>query len=230
MELLDGLFGPQTETGGALLRLLVAAILGGAVGFERETSHKPAGFRTHLLISVGSALLTELSIELAASTSLAGGFQADPGRIAAQIVTGVGFLGAGTILRGRGNIIGLTTAASIWVVAAIGMAVGAGFPVLALGGTALVILALRILRRFEKRVAGSASGEQRLEIELSEDPALIEAIERDVRRIGMEVELIEVHKSDTHYVASFRLGEQSDREAALRILIAHTGVHRITLR
>ncbi|MBA2245639.1 MAG: MgtC/SapB family protein, partial [Gemmatimonadetes bacterium] len=110
-------------------RLLLAAVLGGVIGLERELSGKPAGLRTNLLICVGAALLMDLSIAVAALANLpneqAGAiFRADPARIAAQIVSGIGFLGAGTILQARGNIIGLTTAATIWVVAAIGMAVG----------------------------------------------------------------------------------------------------------
>ncbi|HET7273730.1 MAG TPA: MgtC/SapB family protein, partial [Longimicrobiaceae bacterium] len=111
-------------------RLLLAALLGGLIGLERELSSKPAGLRTNLLICVGATLLMELSLTVAAeanAANLAAGvaFRADPARIAAQIVTGIGFLGAGTIMQARGSVVGLTTAATIWVVAAIGMAVGA---------------------------------------------------------------------------------------------------------
>lgn len=107
-----------------LVKLAIAVLLGGIVGFEREVSGKPAGLRTNILICVGAALLMDLSIHIAVVNGQRVG---DPARIAAQIVSGVGFLGAGTILHAKGVVTGLTSAATIWVVAAIGMAVGAGF-------------------------------------------------------------------------------------------------------
>ena len=102
--------------------LLLATLLGGVIGWERDASGKPAGLRTNILICVGSALLTDLSIGFA--QFVGGGVASDPARITAQIVSGIGFLGAGTILKARGTVIGLTTAATLWVVAAIGMTVG----------------------------------------------------------------------------------------------------------
>lgn len=123
-----------------MLRLLVAVVLGALIGLERERHNHPAGLRTMSMVSVGSCLFTLLG------ASLFRGPGEDPTRIAAQIVTGVGFLGAGAILRDGGGIRGLTTAATIWVVAAIGMAAGFGAYVLAIGGTALVLLALLSMR------------------------------------------------------------------------------------
>ncbi len=119
--------------------LVVAVILGGAIGFERELQRKAAGLRTTILICVGAALFTELSI---AFSEVSG----DPGRIAAQIVTGVGFLGAGAIIKSRGSVFGMTTAATIWLTAAIGMAVGFGALLEAVGATVLVLLVLRVLK------------------------------------------------------------------------------------
>jgi len=116
------------------IRLVLAAVFGAAVGYERRSSDKPAGLRTLSLVAVGSALFTIIS---------AFGFEtADQSRVAAQIVTGVGFLGAGTILRSGGSISGLTTAATIWATAAIGMAVGSGLYIAAVGGTALMLAIL----------------------------------------------------------------------------------------
>jgi len=132
-----------------LLRLLLAIILGGAIGWERQHAHKPAGLRTNILICLGAALLTDLSVHVARSV----GGPADPGRIAAQIVTGVGFLGAGTIMQARGSVTGLTTAATLWVVAAIGMSVGFGANIEAVGATALVLMVLIPLRSLEARAA-----------------------------------------------------------------------------
>src|SRR3989442_10568858 len=100
-----------------LLQFVLAVVLGGAIGLERELKGKPAGLRTNILISIGATLFTVLSIRMAAE-------RGDPGRVAAQILAGVGFIGAGTILHTRGAVTGLTSAATIWVVAAIGMALG----------------------------------------------------------------------------------------------------------
>ncbi len=121
-----------------LLRMLVALLLGAAVGWEREMQRQPAGFRTHALVGLGSAIFTVVS------AFAFPGPLSDPTRIAAQIVTGVGFLGGGAILHYRGSVRGLTTAASLWAVAAVGMAAGAGLYVVAVGGAALVIVTLEL--------------------------------------------------------------------------------------
>ena len=127
-------------------RLLVAAVLGAVVGLEREYHDHPAGMRTHLLVSVGAAAFTILSIEAFAAPG------ADPARIAAQIVTGIGFLGAGAILKDRGAIKGLTTAASLWAVAAVGMASGAAAWGVAIATTVIVVVSLWPLHEIERRV------------------------------------------------------------------------------
>src|SRR3954469_5595569 len=119
-------------------KLLLAIILGGAIGLERELKGKPAGLRTNILICMGAALLTDVSIIIGLTAT--GQRVGDPARLAAQIVSGVGFLGAGTIMQGSGMVTGLTSAATIWVVAAIGIAIGAGEYVGATGATALVAL------------------------------------------------------------------------------------------
>jgi putative Mg2+ transporter-C (MgtC) family protein len=126
------------------LRLTVGLVLGAIIGFERELHRQPAGFRTHSLVSLGAALFTVVS---------AFGFSGDlvdPTRIAAQIVSGIGFIGAGTILQYRGHIRGLTTAASLWSVAAIGTAAGAGLYVVAVTGTVLILVILSLLDNVER--------------------------------------------------------------------------------
>ncbi len=125
-------------------RLLLSAALGAALGAEREWRLKSAGLRTNILITLGSALFTMMSYELAASTP-----GADPGRVAAQIVTGVGFLGAGAIMRTDSGIIGLTTAATVWVNAAIGVAVGGGSYRLAVIATAVTLAVLLLMHPIE---------------------------------------------------------------------------------
>jgi len=131
------------------LRLLLAAGLGAAIGIERETRQKPAGLRTNILIALGSALFTMLSIEI-------GNAGATPDRIAAQLVTGMGFLGGGAILRSGRNVHGMTTAATIWVNAAIGMAVGAGQFVMAIMATLITLIVLAVLPPLEEYFARRA--------------------------------------------------------------------------
>jgi putative Mg2+ transporter-C (MgtC) family protein len=135
--------GMQLDLG---LRLTAGLVLGAIIGFERELHRQPAGFRTHSLVALGAALFTIVS---------AYGFSGptvDPTRIAAQIVSGIGFIGAGTILQYRGSIRGLTTAASLWAVAAIGTAAGAGLLVMAIIGTILILVVLALLDRIEALV------------------------------------------------------------------------------
>ena len=129
-------------------RLIVAAVLGAVIGLEREYHDHPAGMRTHLLVSVGAAAFTILSIEAFAAPG------ADPARIAAQIVTGIGFLGAGAILKDRGAIKGLTTAASLWAVAAVGMASGVAAWGVAIATTTIVVISLWPLHEIERRIVG----------------------------------------------------------------------------
>ena len=128
-------------------RLLTAALLGGVLGLEREIRHKEAGLRTNILIAIGSALFTLMSYELAGEVP-----GADPGRVAAQIVTGIGFLGAGAIIRTNGGIQGLTTAATVWVNAAIGVAAGGGEFHLAFIATIVTLGVLALLQPLERRL------------------------------------------------------------------------------
>ncbi len=129
-----------------LLRLGIVYLLAGAIGVERERSNQPAGLRTHILIGLGATLIMQISIHLP-QTYAAG----DPARLAAQVVSGIGFLGGGAILRLGADIRGLTTAASIWTVAAIGLAVGAGLYGAAVTATVLILMTLTLLDRFERR-------------------------------------------------------------------------------
>jgi putative Mg2+ transporter-C (MgtC) family protein len=165
-----------------LLRLSVAAALGGAIGLERELRERGAGLRTHLVVCVGSALFTLVSAYGFEDFFVATGTRIDPTRIAAQIVSGIGFLGAGAIIRQGLSVRGLTTAATLWLVAAIGMATGAGYydaAAITTGGAILTlgplrVLAYRVTRRFRPQV-------ERLLVEIPAggSPApLIEAVER----------------------------------------------------
>jgi putative Mg2+ transporter-C (MgtC) family protein len=132
---------------GTIARLAVAAILGGIIGLERQLRHKPAGLRTNMFICFGSAMFTVLSGQLA------GNMGGDHTRIAAQIIPGIGFIGAGSILHSRGSTQGLTTAATVFVVASVGMAAGGGLYITAVFATAVILIALALLGQFEKRLS-----------------------------------------------------------------------------
>ena len=132
-----------------ITRILLAALLGGLVGLEREAAKRAAGLRTHTLVSVGSALIMMTSIHL--YELYAGVADVDPSRIAAQVVSGIGFLGAGTIIRSGRSISGLTTAATLWVVSAVGLAVGCGFWKAAVFTTATILIGLIIFGRVVHR-------------------------------------------------------------------------------
>jgi putative Mg2+ transporter-C (MgtC) family protein len=169
------------------LRLLLAAVLGAAIGIEREARDQPAGMRTHMLVAVGSATFTTLSIY---------GFQApgaDPARVAAQIVTGIGFLGAGAILKFGVNVRGLTTAASLWAVAAVGMGAGAGAWGVALGTTVIVIFSLGPLRFVERRLFGSTRGRRHVQVSAA-----------DTRSFGRLLDALDEHADRVREVGSTR--------------------------
>ena len=170
----------------AIGRLAVAAGLGAAVGIERELREREAGIRTHLLVSLGACLFTIVG---------AYGFHnfsaVDPTRIAAQVVTGIGFLGAGAIIREGISVRGLTTAASLWIVAAIGMAAGAGYYWPAVAGTALTVFALWPLRALAYRTIDRfRPAERRLVVELREGSSVKQLLDvfADVRQVEVEDE------------------------------------------
>lgn len=213
-----------------LARLLMATLLGGLIGLERELSGKPAGLRTNLLICVGATLLMELSMGMAQTANAANAaagvaFRSDPGRIAAQIVSGVGFIGAGTILRARGNIVGLTSAATIWVVAAIGMAVGAHAYVEASGTTFLVVVSLVVLGRMEELLKNRRTTRRYLLV-LAE-PAVLETVEGALRRAGLEARIESVSKGRQLEVGVRVTGPSGAHDRVVRDVIASPGVHRL---
>lgn len=128
---------------------MLAVLLGGIIGFEREVAGKPAGLRTNILICIGATLLMDVSIRIGLTEA---GRIGDPARIAAQVVSGVGFIGAGTIMQAQGTVTGLTSAATIWVVAAIGLTLGAGYYVEGAGAGLLVTFVLAGLGKLEHYV------------------------------------------------------------------------------
>jgi putative Mg2+ transporter-C (MgtC) family protein len=193
-----------------MVRLLLTAGLCGVIGFERETRDQSAGFRTHILLGLGAALFTLVSaygfatFTEAAIESGGRGIQFDPTRIAAQIVTGIGFLGAGAIIRQGLTVRGLTTAATLWVVAAIGMAAGAGFYWAAVLTTALVLISLWPLRILAFRLFVRLRPEERpLEIELPSG-ASAQPVLAAVEALGAEVESLQLERSRDGLLVTLR--------------------------
>ena len=220
--------GPELlERYNLVLRLLLAAALGGMIGLEREHSGKPAGFRTNMLICLGAALLTEISFYVASMASAPG---ADPARIAAQIVSGIGFLGAGSILHSRGSVTGLTTAATLWVVAAIGMAVGARAYLAAVVVTSLVMLALMLLGRVEDHLIPRRPSERELMVTLSAHPEMIGQIEDRLTKLGFVVTTVSVEKNNNLIAARFHTSGAADKwDRAVQHILAIDGVQKIEL-
>ena len=216
-------FGGMTETLHLelLLQVVLATVLGGAIGMERELSGKPAGLRTNILICVGATLFTVLSLKLAA-------IRGDPARVAAQILPGVGFIGAGTILHARGSVTGLTSAATIWVVAAIGMALGAGAYTEAVGTTLLVMLILAGLENLEDFVA-RRSTHSHLLIHAKPEVSALEELESLVRRSGLTVSRVESRRENVDLVVEFDLrGPKRLHDQAKLAMLHHPLVRSVS--
>jgi putative Mg2+ transporter-C (MgtC) family protein len=212
-----------------LVRLMLAATLGGLIGLERELKAKPAGLRTTLLICVGAALFTELSLDLAMLAASGGdALRADPARLAAQIIPGIGFIGAGAILHGRNKVSGLTTAATLWVVTAIGIAVGSGAYVEAIVTTLMVLGTLLLLGAVERMLRRRMSNRRYMAAMEAGGDAL-ERVEEMLhgRKLQLRVDTIEKVGNDVE--VTFRLiGPQHEHEMVVRQMLHDASVHRFT--
>ncbi|MBQ0004505.1 MAG: MgtC/SapB family protein [Clostridiales bacterium] len=176
--------------GEILIRLLISVVVGGVIGLERGKTRRPAGFRTHMLVCVGSCVVMMTNLFLYTS-----GLDTDPARLGAQVITGVGFLGAGSILLTTGNRVkGLTTAAGLWASACLGLAIGAGFYVAAVVGSILVFLSLTLFHQIENQIY-NLSRTLNLYIETVDYPAF-RALRRELREQGVEIQSFEF-ESDT---------------------------------
>jgi putative Mg2+ transporter-C (MgtC) family protein len=195
------------------IKIGLAALLAGLAGAEREWSGHWAGLRTHMIIAVGAALLTDVSIaigELHGSGSGPG----DPGRIAAQIVSGIGFLGAGTIIQARGGVHGLTTAAGLWVAAAIGLAVGAEFYREAAVTAIALFVILRLVKPLEERFAKR----QTFVLRVRQGESLSH-LTRVLEEAGIEPESLELKERSTQTIVKLVLRRSEDTEEKLRELV-----------
>ncbi len=196
-------------------RLVLSAVLGGAVGMEREVSGKPAGLRTNLLICVGAALITEMSVLI---TQTADTMRGDPGRLAAQIVSGIGFIGAGTILQSRGRIIGLTSAATLWVVAAVGIAVGVHEYTVSIGATILILITLFMLRRVEDALARRRV-DRRYHVAIVPTLHALADLEKALETLGLRIRMESIDKDGDLFHLAFRAtGPLDGHERAVRLM------------
>jgi putative Mg2+ transporter-C (MgtC) family protein len=210
---------PDLSWAEVLLRVSLAAALGGAIGVEREIREREAGLRTHMLVSVGAALFTLVSAYAWSDFhfSNASGVTFDPTRVAAQVVTGVGFLGAGAIIRQGLSVRGLTTAATLWVVAAIGMASGAGYYSAAAITTVLVLFSLWPLRILAYRIMPRLRPEEgRLEVELRPGATTVSIVEA-VEGSGGNVRSLEFQHEGDRKRVDVRVRMREGREAAVLV-------------
>ncbi len=198
MHLLDPRPHPQMMVflSQVLVRLLLAAFLGGAIGLERELKHKPAGLRTQMFICFGCAFFTILS------EKLAGDMGGDHTRIAAQIIPGIGFLGAGSILHSKNGTTGVTTAATIFVVASIGMAAGGGLFLPAIFGTILILLALLLLGAMEERW-NLKPITMCYELEAPNAEELVARVNEVLADADRTMQTVQLSKTDGHYRMTF---------------------------
>lgn len=213
------------------LRIVLAAVLGALVGLDRELSDQPAGLRTHILVSLGAALFTMVgAYGVEGEIGVTNGIRFDPTRVAAQVVTGIGFLGAGAILRRGMNVRGLTTAAGLWVTAAIGTAVGLGFYYGASVTTIVSVVALFGLKRLERRLLRRLKP-GRYEFVIDADPALsindlnsmFDVHEGRVQEMKMETQ----ESGHRHFVVHVRLPAKLMPQQMQEYLLEMDGVSNV---
>lgn len=186
-----------------VIRLMLAVVVGGLIGYEREYKNRPAGFRTHILVCLGAAItsmiqlysIQETKVLVLQNPELQAVIKADIGRLGAQVITGVGFLGAGTIIHEKGSIKGLTTAASLWTVACIGLSVGLGYYTLSILSTICVFIVLVYLKTFETKLFRNINT-FKIEIQYLNRKEVIEKLEGYFKSMGIKVKNIEFSIED----------------------------------
>lgn len=210
----------------SLTPLLAAVALGGMVGWDRERAGRPAGLRTHILVAVGSALIMQTSV-LMWDVFAGSGQAADPGRIAAQVVNGIGFLGAGTIMREGLAIRGLTTAASLWMVSALGLAAGAGMYVAAVSAGLVAFAALHFLPLVERRYLGK-HGSRTITVRVEDAPGQLGLVAARLEQRGLGVVGLQIRPDRlaglVEIAFSVNLVAGADVEAAVVDLMRLPGV------
>jgi len=202
-----------------ILRILVAAVLGALVGFERERQDQPAGLRTHMILVIGATLAMVLSVNLGYLYARPG-TPADPARLAAQVISGIGFLGAGAILRYGFNVKGLTTATSLWTMAIVGMAVGAGYYLVGVITTALMLLVLTVLNILEKRFVRT-SITRYISIEANYHKWVVKSIRHIVQELSDNLVSFTIQKHVKDKRLRIQMVARISRDQTLEELIDH---------
>ena len=218
-------FGPQSPeammVAQSIARLILAAILGGLIGLEREFKRKPAGLRTNMFICFGSAMFTILSVQLARE------FAGDHTRIAAQIIPGIGFIGAGSILHSRGSVTGLTTAATLFVVAGVGMAAGGGLYLTAIFATMVILVALNLLGRMEEHFS-LKSLTMTYEVVGASAEDLVSRVNQVLEEERRIMQTVQVGRSNSHYRVQFKIdATQKEHDSLLSKLRQIPAAHRV---
>ncbi|MCX7779529.1 MAG: MgtC/SapB family protein [Negativicutes bacterium] len=207
-----------------VIRLILSVLLGGVIGFERQHRKKTAGLKTHVLVCLGSCLVTVLSINLYANVQ--GLTNADPARLAAQVVSGIGFLGAGAIIKEGPTIRGLTTAASLWVVASVGLAVGAGAIVGAVATTILVVLSLELLPKIDK-LYRRGPAVSNLVVRSVERPGQIGRLGACLGAMGVTITQINIEDAESSTITIFLTVKLPEGLAIERVITEMTAVEGI---
>lgn len=183
-----------------LIRLLIATIVGGITGIERERSNKVAGFRTHILVSLGSCIASIISLDLFLQFNNVSNL--DPARLSAQVLSGIGFLGAGTIMKTNNGIVGLTTAAGIWSTACIGIAIGYGYYFLAIVSWLILLVVLYILKFLDSSLKKTKSGKIVLKIEDDNTLPLVLSLLDDM---DVESHKLTINKNENEWIVDFTI-------------------------
>jgi putative Mg2+ transporter-C (MgtC) family protein len=194
----------------ALIILSLAGFLGGVIGFEREHSHRPAGFRTHILVAVGSALVMLTSVYI--FEAYKGQTNLDPARLGAQVISGIGFLGAGTILREGFSVKGLTTAASLWAVSCVGIAAGIGYYEGAIVATIFIVITLNVL----KRIMTKSSNGKAVDIIVKDISSVSKKLNELISDMGGVLQSLEIMNSEKNEGV---LSKKNKEEFILKALI-----------
>jgi putative Mg2+ transporter-C (MgtC) family protein len=203
-----------------IIRLLLAVVIGGSIGYERESNNRPAGFRTHILVTLGATIISLIQLQMLEESiklmeenpTLANAMKIDMGRLGAQVVSGIGFLGAGTILHQKGSIKGLTTAASLWVVGCLGLAIGQGYYTIGILGGVSVVLILVTLKKFEARFILS-NELVKIYMEYKSKNQMISFMEEYFTATGIKIKNIEFYMKD----ASREFSERSIESCLMTI-------------
>lgn len=216
------------------MRLLCAMLVGMIIGTEREYTHRPAGMRTHILVALGACAVM-ITGQLIFAQYRGYGANPDPARLSAQVITGVGFLGAGTILREGTNVKGLTTAASLWAVACLGIAAGAGYYIVAIAGMVFIFITLTFFEVLQTKLIGSGSGLQNYQMASDDVSAGLSALNAHARKHRVSVkDIYTQHQKDGSYLIRFQAHlsgpkSQQRQTAFIAALSADTAVTSLSV-